>query len=325
MGVYPSIWTLYSPRTAAYLQGLKAGEFDICWLLDDYAGIYLRDIPSHLPTVFVRHYLFSMQEDFIGGNNGWAGKLKAAYHRRTAWAFDKWTTHRARVVTLGTQESARFLAGQCPGNQIEYLPTKPASKPSPTYPENVAQPSGSDGRLVATYLADMSFIRNAEGARWFLAEVLPLIPEHVRRKYHFQFIGRKPDPLMPLEKLPDGSSVEFTGFVDDLTAALHSTQVAFIPIFGGNGIRLKTLSLLGTGLPTVSTTDALEGLDANDGVQALVADTSESFASAFGKLLEVQIRLDLHNGALHYMREFLGEEEDAGHLLNLGRQACQRG
>ena len=46
---------------------LQEKEFDVCWLLDDYAGIYLRDIPLHLPTVFTRHYLFSMQNNFVRG------------------------------------------------------------------------------------------------------------------------------------------------------------------------------------------------------------------------------------------------------------------
>ena len=48
-GIYPSIWTLYSQATSQYLRKLQEKEFDVCWLLDDYAGIYLRDIPLICP------------------------------------------------------------------------------------------------------------------------------------------------------------------------------------------------------------------------------------------------------------------------------------
>ena len=315
LGVYPSVWTLYSKLTSAFLQNIRAGEYDICWLLDDYAGIYLRDIPHHLPTIFVRHYLFSMQEDFTGGNHSTIGRMKAAFHKRTAKSFDKWTTQRANMVTLGTKESARFLQNRFPLNRIEYLPTKPAYQPRPLNTGRLVSPSEPEGRFVALFLADMSFIRNADGASWFLAEVLPLIKIDVRRQFHFKFIGRKPNPMPDMQMLPSGSSVEFSGFVPNLELALHSAQVAFIPIFGGNGIRVKTLTLLSTGLPTISTLDALEGLDVHDGQEVLIANDPNSFAQAFGKLLDPSLRIHLHNHALAYMDDFLGEEEDAELLI----------
>jgi glycosyltransferase involved in cell wall biosynthesis len=320
-GIYPSIWTLYSPRTSSFLKSLPKGEFDVCWLLDDYAGIYLKDIPCHLPAIFVRHYLFSMQEDFLGGSATFSGFLRSIYHKRTALAFDRWTTRRASIVTSGTIESSDFLRNQHPGNRIEYLPTKPSSIPVSTDSCNLSVPSGPGGRLIALYLADMSFVRNGDGARWFLQEVLPLIPTEVREQYHFRFVGRKPEPLLDTGCLPPGSSVEFTGFVEDLKATLHSAQAAFIPIFGGNGIRLKTLSMLGSGLPTVSTKDALEGLDLVDGRHVLVANSPETFAKSFDRLLSVGTRLDLHRNALAYMGMFMDEEEDAGHLLGLSKEA----
>lgn len=321
LGVYPSVWTLYSKLTSAYLQNIRAGEYDICWLLDDYAGIYLRDIPHHLPTIFVRHYLFSMQKDFTGGNLSTIGRMKAAFHKRTANSFDKWTTQRANMVTLGTKESARFLQNRFPLNRIEYLPTKPAHLPCPTNTKRLVQSPEPEERLVAIFLADMSFVRNAEGASWFLREVLPLILVDVRSQFHFQFIGRKPDPIPDIRKLPSGSSVEFAGFVPNLELALHSAQAAFIPIFGGNGIRVKTLTLLGTGLPTVSTLDALEGLDVRDEKEVLIANDANSFAKAFEKLLEASLRIHLHNQALEYMGKFLGEEEDAELLLRHSQTA----
>ena len=323
-GVYPSVWSLHSPETSQHLRNLTANAFDVCWLLDDYAGIYLRDIPQHLPTVFVRHYLFSMQDSFHQPGAGLKARIRGHFHRYTARAFDQWTTRRADIVTFGTQESCNFLRNTCPDNRVEHLPTKPCKLPQPTEASSLDVPRGPDERLLAVFLADMRFVRNADGARWFLEQVLPAMPEALRRQYHFQFIGRKPEPAPELDRLPGGSSVEMTGFVDDLTASLHRAQLAFIPVFGGNGVRLKTLTLLGTGLPTVSTPDALEGLTLDSGETVLEATTAETFVQAFERLRDPGVRRTLSGNCLRAMKLFLGEEQDAERALELSRSVARR-
>ena len=63
------------------------------------------------------------------------------------------------------------------------------------------------------------------------------MPEALLKQYHFQFIGRKPVTLPNLDNLPVDSSVEFVGFVNDPHCLpAYESQVAFIPVFGGNGI-----------------------------------------------------------------------------------------
>ena len=318
-GIYPSMWLLHSSQTSAYLRSVQPGQFDVCWILEDYGGMYLKDLPRHLPAAFHRSYILSMQRSFWNAGEGLKARLAGQYRKHTARAFDRWTTARASLVSTGTPESCEFLKQNYRHNTIECLPVKPCHRPRPTTEDNLSTPRGPDGRLLAAYLADMSFVRNADGARWFLQEVLPAMPKPLRKQYHFKFIGRKPDPVPDLGRLPTGSSVEFAGFVDDLTASLHQAQVAFIPVFGGNGVRLKTLTLLGTGLPTVSTLDALEGLDLKNGEQVLEATSPGDFVRALEKLLDADQRQSLSRSTLRAMDQFLGEEEDAAHVLELSR------
>jgi len=145
------------------------------------------------------------------------------------------------------------------------------------------------------------------------------MPESLRRKYHFRFIGRKPEPMPDVAGLPCGSSVEFSGFVDNLTVSLHEAQVAFIPVFGGNGIRIKTVTLLGTGLPTVSTQDALEGLSLQDQEDVAVVVTPNDFIHAFERLLVPSTRVQFHKNSLRAMDNFLNEANDAEDLLQLSK------
>jgi len=319
-GIYPSIWSLYSKKTKNYLRKLSEEEFDVCWILDDYGGIYLRDIPPHLPTIFVRHYLFSMQESFLKNGTSITNLIRGWHHKKTAQAFDQWTTKKAEIVTLGTLDSCEFLQNRVRDSRVEYLPPKPSTTLAPTTPENIKTPKGPNNRLLAVYLGDMSFVRNAEGVAWFIEKVLPCMAETLRKRYHFKFIGRKPDSMPNKDHLPTGSSLEFAGFVDNLATSLHNAQVAFIPVFGGNGVRLKTLNILGVGLPTVSTPDALEGLnELQDGRDVLIATGAKEFAQGLKALSNTQTRLHLSEGCLSVSRRFLNETNDAEKLFLMSK------
>jgi glycosyltransferase involved in cell wall biosynthesis len=61
--------------------------------------------------------------------------------------------------------------------------------------------------------------------------------------------------------------------------------VAIVPLRSGGGTRLKILEAMATGTAVVSTSVGCEGLDVEDGVNILVADTAENFAAAIEKTL----------------------------------------
>lgn len=323
-GIYPSMWLHYCSGLSTFLKRISPGEFDVCWILEDYGGVYIRDIPSHLPIAFHRSYVLGMQTSFTPSDARLVDVLKGMYHESTARAFDRWTSRRANIVLTGTQASCEFIRENYPHNRIECFPVKPCYRPLATTIDNITVPNGPEGRLVAVFLADMGFTRNAEGARWFIKEVLPKMPKALRSKYHFRFIGRKPEILPDLVDLPSCSSIEFTGFVDDLTLSLHSAQVAFIPVFGGNGVRVKSVTLLGTGIPTVSTQDALEGLSLRDGQDVVVAARPEEFVKAFECLLLPERRRKYHENALQSMDNFLDEVYDARELLQISKDIANK-
>ena len=89
-------------------------------------------------------------------------------------------------------------------------------------------------------------------------------------------------------------------------------------MFGGNGVRLKTLTLLGTGSLQYPP-DALEGLDLTNGENVLKATSANDFIRAFEILLDAEHRLTISRNCLHAMDKFLGEAEDADRVLELSR------
>jgi glycosyltransferase involved in cell wall biosynthesis len=81
--------------------------------------------------------------------------------------------------------------------------------------------------------------------------------------------------------------VHFTGWVEDVAPWFNRSRVMVVPLRSGSGMRVKILDAFARGVPVVSTTIGMEGIDAVDGEHALIADTPESFADATARLLEV--------------------------------------
>ncbi|MEH3054948.1 MAG: glycosyltransferase family 4 protein, partial [Patulibacter minatonensis] len=96
--------------------------------------------------------------------------------------------------------------------------------------------------------------------------------------------GRDPgdDVLALADELP---GIDVLGFVDDLDALLAESSAAVVPVWKGAGIKMKTLTLMGSGLPVASTTVGLEGIAAVDGEHARIADDPVALATAVGDLV----------------------------------------
>ena len=173
---------------------------------------------------------------------------------------------------------------------------------------------------MVAYLGDMSFSRNAEGVQWFLSEVLPRLSNDILQRVHFSFIGRKPSAEIMATPIPQEASLTFEGFVDDLEAEIHKCQAAIIPVFGGNGVRIKTATLLGAGLPAVSTPDGVEGLPVENDKDAIIANTPETFAAGLQSLLNVECRKQLAENCRNTMSNFLSDENDASTLSQFSKE-----
>ncbi len=74
--------------------------------------------------------------------------------------------------------------------------------------------------------------------------------------------------------------VEVVGFVQDLGALMDQVRVSVAPLRYGAGLKGKVASALQSGLPTVATTIAAEGVALTDGHDILIADTPAAMAEA---------------------------------------------
>ncbi len=149
-------------------------------------------------------------------------------------------------------------------------------------------------------LGTLHYPPNADGIRWFLRDVFPLVRLQVPRA-RLTIIGKNPPvDFFDLAK-PYGQDVKITGYVDDLVPFIKSSALMVVPVLAGGGMRVRILEALSRGIPVVTTPVGLEGIDAVDQRDVLVADSPEAFAAGVIALLQdpdARIRLSMNGRKL---------------------------
>lgn len=142
--------------------------------------------------------------------------------------------------------------------------------------------SGSKNILT---LGTLHYPPNADGIRWFAKEVFPLVLAR-DPDVTLTIVGKNPpaDFLQLQEKYP--RSIEVTGYVEDLTPYFERAGGMVIAVRAGGGMRVRILEAFARGMPVVTTTVGLEGIEAIPGEHVLVEDSREGFADATLEILE---------------------------------------
>ena len=131
------------------------------------------------------------------------------------------------------------------------------------------------------FTGDMSFQPNVDAALFLANEVFP----EIRREYpgaELRFVGRNPDPR--IQALAQ-TGIVVTGAVPDMLPHLHEATVFVAPHFTGAGTRTKLLEAMAAGLPIVTTTVGIEGIDVQPGRDAVIADSAKDTIESLLTLL----------------------------------------
>jgi sugar transferase (PEP-CTERM/EpsH1 system associated) len=138
------------------------------------------------------------------------------------------------------------------------------------------------GSRALVFTGSMDWLPNEDAMLYFCRDVLPRIraqEPHVS----LSIVGRAPTPAVA--RLAQEAGVSVTGRVDDVRPYMAESAVYVVPLRIGGGTRLKIFEAMAMGKAVVSTTVGAEGLPVHDGEHLLLADDSESFASAVVRLL----------------------------------------
>ena len=123
------------------------------------------------------------------------------------------------------------------------------------------------------HIGSMNWLPNIEGIEWFIENVWPLIIEQYP-SITFTIAGRN-IPNQFYAKNIKNFKVE--GEVPDAKQFMLSKDIMIVPLLSGSGIRIKIIEGMALGKTIITTSIGAEGLDINDGVNILIANTPQEF------------------------------------------------
>ncbi|HEY8519626.1 MAG TPA: glycosyltransferase family 4 protein [Gammaproteobacteria bacterium] len=122
-----------------------------------------------------------------------------------------------------------------------------------------------------------------DAAEWFAREVLPRI-RAVRPAAVFEVVGyTSTGEKRRLGAIP---GVKVVGQVPSIAEAVAGAAVGVCPMRLGAGVQNKLLEYMALGLPSVTTSVSLAGLEAKPGEHLLLANTADEMAAAVLRLFD---------------------------------------
>ena len=187
-------------------------------------------------------------------------------------------------ITVSDNEKKMLVSYGIRNTKIEVIPngvdTERFSDCSRIDSRLVKRRHGLENFKVVVFVGNIEYLPNKEAAELIVSTIAPKVLEKVH-DVKFLVIGRYPRNFNV--KAPN---IIFTGIVDDVAKFLIASDLAIAPLLHGSGTRLKVLEYFSAGLPVISTSVGVEGLDVRNSVDVIIEDDVNNFASKIIELLE---------------------------------------
>lgn len=167
----------------------------------------------------------------------------------------------------------RILDEAVPGARIFHMPL---------IRESPGRAGPFRGRSGIGFLGGYLWPPNTDAARFFLAEIWPLVRVRLPDAKFFLIGSNLPDEFANLS----GPGIVPVGYVPNLAEPLAKLRLTVAPIRFGAGTKGKVVSSLAHGVPAVLSEIAAEGMDLVDGKHALIGRDPAHFAEQIVRLHE---------------------------------------
>lgn len=199
---------------------------------------------------------------------------------------------KASQVWVSSELERAAFASLVPAGRLHVVPNvMPAPDEAPAAPPITA----------VAFIGSYFYPPNEAAALELMSTVMPALRARGGPR-RLVLMGPDATPAM-LEAIARDPEVDLLGQVPEVRGPLRAAGVLAVPIRAGGGTRMKILEAMAAGVPVVSTSRGIEGLDLQDDRDVLVAESGPAFASRVSRLTEDQaLRGRLVDVAFEYVR-----------------------
>lgn len=167
-------------------------------------------------------------------------------------------------------------------------------------PEANCKESFSNSNIIL-FVGTLNYFPNEQGFDYFINMVWPLISASNPNALLWH-VGTCSQEI--IEKYSSKKGVHFKGFVDDLSEVYGDATIVVVPLFQGNGTRIKILEAASYGKPIVATEFAAEDLAFSDNINIVYAnDTIEMANKCIQLFKDLNMRATLGANAKKHIAE----------------------
>jgi glycosyltransferase involved in cell wall biosynthesis len=238
-------------------------------IAEQYLGV-VRQYCSETPVIidtFDVHFLRETREAITANDAGLLRKAQGTKRRELA------VYKQADLILTVTADDKQALLREDPQLNISVVPNIHA------LPPNIMS---RGNRRDLLFVGGFSHTPNVDGVLYFAREIYPLVLQRLPETRLWIVGNAPPAEIVALAC----ENIIVTGYARHLAPYLESALVSVAPLRFGSGMKGKIGEAMAWGIPVVTTTIGAEGMDLQDGIDALIADIPEDFARRIIQLHE---------------------------------------
>lgn len=241
----------------------REGEFELAVLIGGASAVCAGHVNAPHTILDTSNVMTASEIDALRTLSSISSRLRALVNIPLNYAYERRVLSRVdRIVVTSDEEGDRLR---------RFFGAKPSfTLRSTTYPHEAAEGVDVSSRSLL-WMSTFNYPPNWDGLLRFLREAGAALQS---AGFTLRVVGAGATDRQ-VEALKAFPCVDYRGYADKLTDACDGVAAAVVPVWGGAGVKLKTLTFFSLGVPVLATPVALEGIPQE--AAAWVATTPDEF------------------------------------------------
>ncbi|MBT4732506.1 glycosyltransferase family 4 protein, partial [Candidatus Woesearchaeota archaeon] len=268
---------------------LKNQKFDLIQIEYSESTIFLGKLNSKL--LLNLHDVVGLRyaREIDNQNNPFLNS--ANYIKKMLYEFlENYSVRKTDMIFVRTDFEKHYLKTRFPEKKIEVVPLM-MDEDANTNPINAVKENAS--HLLFTGALDRKY--NEETSIYIISEIFPKISIYIP-EIKLILGGNNPGDRLK-EMAAKSDRISLTGYVRDFDQLYQSGGIFISPVYSGGGMLYKNLQAMWFGLPVITTTFGNLGINAENGLEVLIANKSSEFIDSIKRLQNKEFYQKIsHNG-----------------------------